>query len=214
MQRLRIGFIGAGFVNFGGGEGPWDHASRLEKMNDVEVSAICEPDTDRAKAQLERRQRGARPGIYTNCRLHANWREMLEADRPDAVIIGLPPAAHGAVSGQNAVEIACAQAGVHMLVEKPLAVSEPAEVREIAAALAAAKTPDGAPLITSVGYMLRYHNIVNELRAMLQSSAKSGKTPCVFLGRYAGRLRVHFVAGVLGCATLGRADHRAGHPLR
>ena len=34
---LRVGFVGAGAVNFGGPEGPWDHATRLEKIGGVEV---------------------------------------------------------------------------------------------------------------------------------------------------------------------------------
>ena len=33
--KLNVAFIGAGFVNFGGGEGPWDHATRLELMSDA-----------------------------------------------------------------------------------------------------------------------------------------------------------------------------------
>jgi len=30
---LHIAFCGAGQVNFGGGEGPWNHAKRLEQLN-------------------------------------------------------------------------------------------------------------------------------------------------------------------------------------
>lgn len=182
LQRLRIAFIGAGFVNFGGGEGPWDHASRLEQMADVEVSVICDPDESRAAAQLERRRRGARPDIYGACRIFTGWREMLTAAPPDAVIIGLPPAAHGRMSG---VELACAQAGVHMLIEKPLAVSDPGQVMQLAAVLSSARAANGNPLVTSVGYMLRYHNVVNELRTLLSAKAAQGQSPCVFLGRYA-----------------------------
>ena len=185
LQPLRIAFIGAGFVNFGGGEGPWDHASRLEQMPNVEVAAICDPDQARATAQLERRKHGARPDIYRNCRILSGWRELLTGTRPDAAIIGLPPAAHGRMTGDGAVELAFAQAGIHMLIEKPLAVSDPAQVKELAAVLSTARAASGNPLVTSVGYMLRYHNVVNELRALLGTSAAQGQTPCVFLGRYA-----------------------------
>jgi len=32
---VKVAFIGAGCVNFGGAEGPWDHASRIENMAKV-----------------------------------------------------------------------------------------------------------------------------------------------------------------------------------
>jgi len=38
---VRVLFIGAGAVNFGGAEGPWDHACRLEQLEDVYVVAIA-----------------------------------------------------------------------------------------------------------------------------------------------------------------------------
>ena len=31
--NLNIAFIGAGGVNFGGGEGPWNHVKRIEQLN-------------------------------------------------------------------------------------------------------------------------------------------------------------------------------------
>lgn len=61
---LKIAFIGAGQVNFGGGEGPWDHgigdyvqlmiaATRLEKLHGenflLSVVGVCDPFVDRAK---------------------------------------------------------------------------------------------------------------------------------------------------------------------
>ena len=49
----------------------------------------------------------------------------------------------------------------------------------------AAVSPGGGPLITSVGYMLRYHDMVDHLRDRLIESEKQGRPPCVFLGRYA-----------------------------
>ncbi|GEM_PF-2376760 len=182
---LRIGFIGAGFVNFGGGEGPWDHASRLERFTDVEVVAIADPDQARARRQLDLRQHGANPNIYSTCRLFGHWQEMLDAADLDAVIIGLPPSAHGRLEGPDAVEVACALRGIHMLVEKPLSVAQPEQVKAIAAQLAAARSRAGNPLIVTVGYMLRYLNVVDHLRQHLQHATQAGRPPCIFNGRYA-----------------------------
>ena len=64
MQHIRIAFIGAGAVNFGGAEGPWDHATRIEKLHltrkqfeslqnvDFSVVGIADPDIERAMKVL------------------------------------------------------------------------------------------------------------------------------------------------------------------
>ena len=48
--ELRIAFIGAGGVNFGGAEGPWDHASRLEQVGGV-VVVTSRRRSDRSSAR-------------------------------------------------------------------------------------------------------------------------------------------------------------------
>ena len=40
MAELRVLFIGAGAVNFGGAEGPWDNSRRLEGEGGVLIVAI------------------------------------------------------------------------------------------------------------------------------------------------------------------------------
>ena len=37
-EMLRLGFVGAGAANFGSLKGPWDHATRIEKIGGVQVS--------------------------------------------------------------------------------------------------------------------------------------------------------------------------------
>lgn len=54
-ELLRVLFIGAGAVNFGGAEGPWDHSRRLEKLGGVEVVAIADPDLKKARAVLQKK---------------------------------------------------------------------------------------------------------------------------------------------------------------
>ena len=49
MAELRVLFIGAGAVNFGGAEGPWDHSRRLEGEGGVHIVAIADPDLPKAK---------------------------------------------------------------------------------------------------------------------------------------------------------------------
>ena len=57
-EVLKIAFVGAGAIHFGGAEMPWDHASRLEKLGGVKFVAIVDPLVDKAKAVLEARSKG------------------------------------------------------------------------------------------------------------------------------------------------------------
>ena len=43
MMALRVLFIGASTVNFGGSPGPWDHSRRLEKLGGVKASTRTNP---------------------------------------------------------------------------------------------------------------------------------------------------------------------------
>jgi hypothetical protein len=53
--------------------------------------------------------RRAQPGdaarLYDDCRVFADYREMLETCRPDAVWVGVPPVVHGSLSGGKDIEL-------------------------------------------------------------------------------------------------------------
>ena len=51
QKTLKIGWIGAGSINFGSLEGPWNHAARLQKQNGVQFTAIVEPNVDVAQVR-------------------------------------------------------------------------------------------------------------------------------------------------------------------
>jgi len=176
-DALRIAFIGAGGVNFGGAEGPWDHATRLEALGGVTVSAVADPDTARAERVLAARRAGAGGKMYAAAKVFGDFRAMLAAARPQAVFIGVPPNAHGAAEPPKDVELACAAAGVHMFIEKPLACLPPEDMAPVAAALAEAAA---GGLIVSVGYMFRYARAIDRMREIL---AEAGGARAV-IGRY------------------------------
>jgi hypothetical protein len=54
-------------VNFGGGEGPWDHATRLEKLcSDFHIECVGIADIDLTRAnKVRRRKRGEKEGVMT-----------------------------------------------------------------------------------------------------------------------------------------------------
>jgi predicted dehydrogenase len=164
-KALRVAFIGAGGVNFGTIEGPWNHASRLECIADsvqIEVVGITDIDTNRALDVLEKRRAGKYPKIWSSTKVYGSVEQMIEDSKPAAAWIGLPPIAHGAASGPAAVELQCLNAGVHLFIEKPLSVRPPEEVAEVTSLLR--KRPE---LVVSVGYMMRYLKAVQYMKDLL-----------------------------------------------
>ncbi len=170
-RELKIGFIGAGDVNFGGGEGPWDHASRIEKIGGVRVVGVVDPNTDRAKAQLAKRS----GQMYEGARVYADYTEMLSRSKPDAVWIGVPPNAHGTSEKGKDIELACVAEGVHMFVEKPLSSARPELVRKVANEILKAN------VVTSVGYMFRYASAVDKMKDAINETEGGVKA---FIARY------------------------------
>jgi predicted dehydrogenase len=172
MVLLNIAFISAGGVNFGGPEGPWDHASRLEKIGGITVVAIVEVDQDRADKVLQQRRSSLYGHMYTNTKVYTSVKAMLEDNhnpKPDAVFIGLPPHCHGSTKEPHDVEIQCARAGIHLFIEKPLSCLPPDEVRDTAALLRDIQMQREEKLVISVGYMLRYHKAVSMLKEVIQN---------------------------------------------
>src|SRR5262250_1144423 len=97
---MRIALIGCGKVGH-------IHAAALHSLPDVELVAVCDVDASRANSF------GAKYDTQPFSDLSAMWREA----KPEAVIIGTPHPVHA----QPAVH--AAEAGIHVLVEKPMAAS-------------------------------------------------------------------------------------------
>jgi UDP-N-acetyl-2-amino-2-deoxyglucuronate dehydrogenase len=99
-KRLRTGIIGCGKVGH-------IHARALRENPESDFSAVCDKAGDRSAAFA--RQYGVRA--------YADLGEMLARERLDAVIVGTPHPFHAEPT------IRAAEAGVHVLVEKPLAAN-------------------------------------------------------------------------------------------
>ena len=166
-EDIRVGFIGAGGVNFGGAEGPWDHASRLERIDGVAVVGVADLDLERAERALAAREAGPAAMKYAGAKAFADFREMLTEAAPDAVFIGLPPECHGSAEPPNDIELTCASAGVHIFLEKPLGSVSPEQLAPVVGGLAAAAERGQ---IVSVGYMFRYSRAVETMREMISET--------------------------------------------
>lgn len=87
-EELRVCFIGAGAVNFGGAEGPWDHSRRLELLGGVLIVAIVDPDTPKAEAVLQRKLNGSHSALYRECKIFADCTIALKKCQFDVAFVG------------------------------------------------------------------------------------------------------------------------------
>ena len=154
-ETMRVAVVGAGNI-------ARTHL-RAYSANDVVVAAIADVDFERARALAE--EAGARP--------YADYREMLDAERVDAVSICTPPNAH-----RDAALLALGKR-LPVLCEKPLARSV-AEGRGIAEAVERAGVP------FQIGLCHRFHSTVMRLKELIDSAALG--RPVAFRNRFATRI--------------------------
>jgi len=130
------------------GAGTWgvNHVRVFAAEPRIELRAICDPDP-RAAARATAHAPGA---------ALASWQQILDDARIAAVVIATPAATHAALACEALA------AGKHVLVEKPLALSEPDAQRVADAARAAQR-------VLLVGHLMVYHPVVVRLREMLAS---------------------------------------------
>src|SRR3982750_819354 len=115
------------------------HARLLQSMPAIAFAGAVDPGGDRYGA------------VRDPDRLYGSIHELLEHGKPDFAIVAVPTDEHLAVARTLAA------AGVHMLIEKPLA-SSVAEAQEIIAAC------EQAGVRAAVGHVERFNPALMELR--------------------------------------------------
>ncbi|KAF1776393.1 NAD(P)-binding domain [Phytophthora cactorum] len=163
IAGTRVALIGAGAVNFGGAEGPWDHASRLEKLGAAQEKI----DERRANKEFAH--------VWANTEVYADIQDMLDNVKPSAVFIGVPPSFHGCY--KYPLELQVLRAGAHLFLEKPLSNAPVDEVTKYAAEVEALRKEK--KLVVSVGYMFRYSLFGEKIKELLK-----GKKPVCLMARY------------------------------
>lgn len=98
MKRLRVAVIGAGYMGR-------LHAEKLAACEGVELAAVCDVDAQRASELAQR----------CGCPPFTDQKKILGL--ADATVVAVPTERHHAVVG------ACLEAGLHVLVEKPIAAT-------------------------------------------------------------------------------------------
>lgn len=113
-QALRVGLIGAGYI-------ATRHAAAVTQVGDARIVAVCDPALANATALAER----------YGAKAHASLASMLGDGECDVAHVLTPPHLHRDIS------VACLDAGLHVLCEKPFALT-PSDTRDVVAAAQAA----------------------------------------------------------------------------
>ena len=148
---VKVGFIGAGGIANA-------HMNALQAVDDVKIVAISDINKDRAEFYASRYL--AKP--YTDSKA------MIESEKLDALYVCVPPFAH------EDSEILAAQKGIHLFVEKPVALT----IEKARAVRAAIKENE---IISAVGYHWRYQSNTQRAKEIL-----AGKTVGMVLGYWMG----------------------------
>lgn len=136
-----IGIIGAGRICAA-------HAASALALPETQLVGIADVDAARLAQATER----------YGCRGYAGYQEMLQDDAVQAVIIGLPHFLH------RDVTVGCLQAGRHVLLEKPMAMTVPECDAMIAAAAASGKN-------LMVAHSQQFFPVNQEVRKVLRDGA-------------------------------------------
>jgi myo-inositol 2-dehydrogenase/D-chiro-inositol 1-dehydrogenase len=139
---IRLGIVGCGRVT------ELRHLPALQRrVPGLEVVALADVDA----ARLERVA-----GAFRIARRYTDYLKLIEDERVDAVAVCVPPTLH------TEVALAALDAGKHVFIEKPLALSlGECDLLSERAALA------GSPRVL-VGFNMRWHRLVREARGRIR----------------------------------------------
>lgn len=145
---IKLAFVGCGGIM-------QTHYKHLSGMKGVKMAGHCDILEERAEAAANNFGGEA----FTDSEA------MYDKLKPHAVYVAVPPYAHGDI------EVAAAERGIHLFIEKPLALDR-ATAKSIATAIRKAK------IISSVGYCFRYFDTCLLARQILKGKAISLVTGC------------------------------------
>lgn len=149
MQPLTVGLLGLCHLH------PRGYMRSFESVPDFTVIAAAESDAAVREAFAQ----------DFPLRCYAGWREMLEREPLDVAAIFLPHAACPDAAR------ACAERGIHLLVEKPMAASAEGARSMIAAARQAG-------VLLSTPYVWRYHPVAAQIHRFIRDGTLGRVVGC------------------------------------
>lgn len=141
MNQIKVGVIGCGYW------GP-NLVRNLMEMPTSRVAAVADLSEERL-AQLQK--------TYPQIQVTRDYRDLLTMGL-DAVVVATPPASHYAISRD------CLEAGLHVLVEKPITLSS-------ADAEALVTLAEARKLTLMVGHTFEYNEAVRVARRVVQEGS-------------------------------------------
>ena len=141
MKKVKVAIVGCSYIGT-------RHADRLMRFPDVELVGFYNRTPEKARALA---------AMVGTGKVYENYVEMLDESRPDAVFVCVSPLAHGPF------EIEAAARGIHLFIEKPMAV-DMKTAEEMGDAIRR------AGIITSVGFQDRYLDLMEPLRDCLEDN--------------------------------------------
>jgi UDP-N-acetylglucosamine 3-dehydrogenase len=180
-KTLRAGVIGLGFMGR-------NHLRAYSELDGVDVVAVADPDEDVLGRAV--RGRTARP--------YPDYHRLLREEAPDLVSIAAPTGLHYEVA------MAAIEAGVNVLIEKPIASTVQQGVQ-----IAAAARERG--LVATVGHIERFNPAVAELkRHLIEELGAVHQVQARRIGPFQERLRDVGVACDLATHDLDVMRHVLG----
>lgn len=143
MDSVRLGLIGMGLIGT-------PHARTLQQVDECQLVAVADVDETYRE-----------PTEGLGATFYRDYEEMIGRERLQGVIIATPNHLHVPMG------IACAQHGLHLFVEKPIALDLGAADRLIAAA-----KQNGVRIL--VGHQRRFNARVEKAREVVQGGALGG----------------------------------------
>ena len=140
MKQFRACIVGGGFVGAA-------HIEALRRLGSVEIAAVSNRHDPQAKAEALFVPKG-----------YADYREMLEAEKPDVVHICTPNDSHFDIA------MFAMQRGIHVICEKPM-------TRTLDEARALVEYASAHDIINAVNFNCRFYPQILEARSTVQSGS-------------------------------------------
>ena len=134
---VKVGVIGIG--NMG-----WHHARVLSLLKDANLIGVADPNEERGKLAIEQFQ----------CEWFKDYKDLIP--KVDAICIAVPTLLH------HEVGLVCLRAGIHVLIEKPIAANE----SEAKSLISASKNSN---CLLQVGHIERFNPAFRELNKIVHN---------------------------------------------
>ncbi|EPY51671.1 NAD binding dehydrogenase [Schizosaccharomyces cryophilus OY26] len=171
---FKVAIVGAGGINFGSPEGPWNNAQRIEQNlgQRLRVNALINPIPNETNRVLDSKRDSNVSYAYNETKMYTSMTEYLDylsrhpEDEPNAFVIGIPPDFHGSnkVGADMELQIVRQFPNAALFIEKPITSAAVEDAFDVVRQL------EQHQAIISIGYMFRYLKVVEAAKKYIQDN--------------------------------------------